>query len=385
LPNPPRVPEGTVIEESGNGWGGPSTHQDGFGTGTSPVHHEMWTSMGLHAISGSTNNAEQALRNTISPPGATTGSSALTADDDIWSRNLQEMSKISPAAASTTESIVSPSSSAHQSNPHTRKRVKFSGETLAHSMLPVMNGHAELSAASTCHTTSEVDRSNLRAPSAPTSSRPRGKAPWFRAECQAHLNLLGHLATEDQYYLYNMKGVFNFPQRSVSNRLVRLFFEFVYPLVPIFDRRETVQIYDDLYRHLESSPLLFHSILFSACQYADEQLLHDAGFASVVEAKTYFFQRAKILYSYDCESDHLLVVQSLLLLSFWWMDYTEEKDMRYWTTCAANLCLTMGMHKTLPESLTMSNSRRKLWRRMFWMTFVSQADNLWHALSNLSE
>jgi hypothetical protein len=168
-----------------------------------------------------------------------------------------------------------------------------------------------------------------------------------------------------------MKNVFSFPQRSVSDQLLYVFLESVFPLFPIFDRRELLLWHERLYSHQESYPLLFHSLYFSACQFADERLIRDAGFSSVVEARIYFFRRAKALYSADCEPDHVIVVQSLILLSFWWMDYTEEKDMRYWVTCAVNLALTMGMHKKLPKSLNLSNARRKLWRRLFWTLYVS--------------
>ena len=339
----------------------------------------------LHLNGGGPNGTQPAEPITDSPYISISAGATLTADDEIWSRNLHQMNNTSLEGASALESTISPSASfsTTQSSPPARKRVKFSGETLAHSMLPVMNGHAELSAGVSSQAAPRVDRTVLRVQRAPKSSHPYGKAPWIRADCQAHLDLLGHLPPEDRHYLYNMKGVFNFPQRSVSDQLVRVFFEFIYPLFPIFDRRDTVMKYDRLYNQQESSPLLFHSLLFSACQYADDQLLSDAGFINVLEARTYFFQRAKMLYSCDYEPDHTVVVQSLILLSFWWMDYIEEKDIRYWISCAANLALSMGMHKTLPESLDMSNAHRRLWRRIFWTLYVSHYSSPWyHAAVN---
>jgi hypothetical protein len=113
--------------------------------------------------------------------------------------------------------------------------------------------------------------------------------------------------------------------------------------------------------------------MFVACQGMDESQLHDAGFESVASAQVYFFRRAQLLYTFDCEPDHLLVLQSLIFLSYWWKDYTEEKDMRYWMGCAVKLAFFMGMHKTVPPSFEMSPHRRALWRRMFWALFVSDS------------
>lgn len=294
---------------------------------------------------------------------------ARTVDDDIWARNLQSMSS-AEAAASGTEISPEVSVTTPQSSGPPRKRMKFGDEPLAHSMLPHMNGHAELLVNLDHQTDPEVNRLSLQSLLPPRAIHPFGKAPWINADCQGHLGLLAHLAAEDRYYLYNMKKVFQFPQRSVTCALVVTFFESVFPLFPIVDRCETAELFDKLYSHQQSSPLLFHSLLFIACQYVDEQVLHNAGFRTTSEAKIYFFQRAKLLYTHNCEPDHLVVLQSLIMLSYWWMDYTEEKDMRYWLSCAVNLALTMGMHRTVPKSLNMSPARTALWRRIFWSLFV---------------
>lgn len=250
--------------------------------------------------------------------------------------------------------------------------MKFGGESLAHSLLPLMDGHAELSSGHENGTAGKVNRESLRTLTAPLSKQHRGTAPWINADCQAHLDTLSHLPLEDRYYLYNTKKVFRFPQRSVTTELVRVFFQVVCPLQPVMDRRITTDLYLRLYTHQQSSPLLFHAMFFCACSFADEAIIHEAGFQDATEAKLYFGSRARILYSYDCEPDHLFVVQALILLSFWWMDYTEEKDMKYWLSCAVNLALTMGMHKALPKRLSMSPTYHSLWRRIFWTLFVSK-------------
>jgi len=295
---------------------------------------------------------------------------APTGDDEIWTRMMEN---VSHADADSTNKRTSPttSSSTQPGSEPLRKRVKFSGEPLAHSMLPHMDGHTEILLGLSGQGIATVDRRNFRVTNPPQAIHPQGTGPWLHANCQAHLDLLAHLKPEDQYYLYHMKKVFYFPPRSVTDALITIFFESVYPLLPVVDRRSVLFHGEMMYHRRQSSPLLFHSILFAACQFANESLLHDAGFNSIPEAKVYFFQCAKMLYSHDCEPDHLSVVQSLIFLTYWWMDYVEEKDMRYWVSCAVNMALTMGMHKTVAKSIDMSPVREAVWRRIFWTLFVS--------------
>lgn len=195
----------------------------------------------------------------------------------------------------------------------------------------------------------------------------------MHANCQAHLDLLAHLPPEDQFYLFHTKQVFCFPPRSVVDKLLTLFFESIYPLMPTVSRSNLQSLCRDLYRHTPSSPLLLHAFLFVACQFADLSLLRPAGFTSTWEAKHYFYQRAKLLYCHDCEVDTLRTLQALIFMSYWWADYSEEKDMRYWAGCAVSLALTMGMHKPVPESIAMHPSQNALWRRIFWSIFVSRS------------
>jgi Fungal specific transcription factor domain len=299
--------------------------------------------------------------------------STVTVDDTVWLRNLHQMTDNKdehPQELHADTNSASSSSALSNSLP-ARKRVRFGGESLAHSLLPLMDGHAELSSGHDNQAYGNVDRTSLQEPTAPVSKQPRGKAPWINADCQAHLNLLSHLPVEDRYYLYNIKKVFRFPQKSVTTELVRVFFQVVCPLQPVMDRRVTTDLYLRLYTNQQSSPLLFHAMFFCASSYVDENTIQSAGFEDTAEAKLYFGSRARILYSYDCEPDHLFIVQALILLSFWWMDYTEEKDMRYWLSCAVNLATTMGMYKALPKTLTMSPIYHRLWRRVFWTLFVS--------------
>lgn len=303
----------------------------------------------------------------IGSSNGSTGGVSVTADDAVWVRGLEQVNKESQGNSEPRYS----QGGNRNSHGHHSKRIRFSGETLAHSILPNMDGHAEIPPSPDDKVMAPVDRELLRQGAPTVSDDILEGNPWKWADCQAHMDILRHLPEEDRHYLYMAKKVFRIPLPSIADKLIALFFRFVYPLYPIVDRQNTVESYEKLQNDQGSSPLLFHAIFFSACQYAPEHLLREAGFSNVAEAKSHFFQRAKLLHAFDCEPNQIHVIQSLMLLSSWWMDYAEEKETRYWLSSAVHLALTMGMHRTVSESVEMSQAHTILWRRIFWLLLVN--------------
>jgi hypothetical protein len=151
------------------------------------------------------------------------------------------------------------------------------------------------------------------------------------------------------------------------------FIDHILPEFPVINRKYLQQMYESFNNGTVISPLLFHSILSAASQYVDEAVLKTAGFESRSASKEYFYRRATLLYSMDCEREQLLALQSLLFLCPWWYDFGEEKDTRHWLYCACKLLHDMGMHKAVSKSSRLSTEERSIWRRIFWMVFVSKS------------
>jgi hypothetical protein len=163
---------------------------------------------------------------------------SLTADSDNWVCDLLSLRSTEPVNTDTDVSLGT-SVATLQKNAPLRKRWRSGDEPLAHSTLPHMQDHAEVASNLSSKNDQDVKRENLQLPYPPRAVHPYGKSPWINAHCQAHLDLLAHIPPEDRYYLYNMKQVFQFPQRSVSRALMVTFFESVFPLLPIVDRCQT--------------------------------------------------------------------------------------------------------------------------------------------------
>lgn len=79
--------------------------------------------------------------------------------------------------------------------------------------------------------------------------------------------------------------------------------------------------------------------------------------------------RRQLLYDFDYESDRLVLVQALLLMTFWYETPDDQKDTWHWMGVAISLAHTIGLHRNPANSL-MPPWRQKLWKRIWWSCFV---------------
>ena len=69
----------------------------------------------------------------------------------------------------------------------------------------------------------------------------------------------------------------------------------------------------------------------------------------------------------DYEADKIIVIQSVLMLSFRYADTEDRTGPWYWTGVAISLCHTLGLHCDPGATLSpFSNSQASLWRRLWW-------------------
>lgn len=88
------------------------------------------------------------------------------------------------------------------------------------------------------------------------------------------------------------------------------------------------------------------------------------------------------IYDRHEEEDKTVLIQSVLLLSSWYVDLDDRDGSWYWSGTAITLCHTMGLHRAsvyahmtpipFPERL------RWIWRRIWWACFVRES---WLAMS----
>lgn len=138
-----------------------------------------------------------------------------------------------------------------------------------------------------------------------------------------------------------------FPSPVICDTLLKAYFQWFHPCFPILDR---IKIYNE-YKEHTISPLLLQAMLFIGVSLCSDTALNTTGFTNRYQAKGLFYQRAKEIYDVGWETDMLIKIQSLFLLSFWRGGPTEEHDVRFWLGAATSIAQKKGIHVLLVNIL----------------------------------
>ncbi|TGJ87956.1 hypothetical protein E0Z10_g814 [Xylaria hypoxylon] len=177
------------------------------------------------------------------------------------------------------------------------------------------------------------------------------------------------LAPEDVDYL-RAKGALSVPSFPLQKALLRAYAEYVHPYMPLLDLHSFLSIVDaqDGSRG-QTSLFLYQAVMFCATAFVSSKILKEAGYTSRKAARRAFFLKARLLYDFDYENDRLLLVQGLLLMTYWYETPDDQKDTWHWMGVAISLGHTIGLHRN-PANTNMSPERRKLWKRIWWSCFM---------------
>ncbi|KAK5945217.1 hypothetical protein PMZ80_002421 [Knufia obscura] len=162
------------------------------------------------------------------------------------------------------------------------------------------------------------------------------------------------LSSEDLAYL-KIKGCFTLPTNS--EQLVRAYLLFVHPSFPVLDGQNFSQEYAS--GGIDSINLLLLWSMFSiAASYVP-------GHARSAVKESYV-QRAKLLFDLAYENDKIVLIQSTLLLSFWFAEAEDIKQSWYWTGIAFGIAQTLGIHRDLKSgSKGGATVERGIWRNIW--------------------
>ncbi|KAI8964012.1 transcription factor CTF1 [Daldinia sp. FL1419] len=177
------------------------------------------------------------------------------------------------------------------------------------------------------------------------------------------------IAPEDVTYLHT-KGALTLPSLSLQNALLTAYVEYVHPYMPLVELHDflgMINSRDGLYGQI--SLFLYQSVMFAATAFVDVKYLKDAGYVSRKAARREFFYKARLLYDFDYESDRLILVQGLLLMTYWYETPDDQKDTWHWMGVAISLAHTIGLHRN-PANTNMTPRKQKLWKRIWWSCFM---------------
>ncbi|KAJ5811670.1 hypothetical protein N7474_007971, partial [Penicillium riverlandense] len=178
-----------------------------------------------------------------------------------------------------------------------------------------------------------------------------------------------HLEESDMQYLA-IKGALEIPEPPVRDRLLESYAVYVHSFSPIVNLDEILQIIHGIYRRKRVSLPLFQAIMFSGAASVDMEVLSSAGFSSRICARRALFQRVKLLYEMDFETDcRISIIQSLLLMTFCRETDGAQKDSWYWMGACLTHAMSIGLHRDCSASRHLPRDWR-FRRRLWWSIYV---------------
>ncbi|KEF63221.1 uncharacterized protein A1O9_01198 [Exophiala aquamarina CBS 119918] len=142
--------------------------------------------------------------------------------------------------------------------------------------------------------------------------------------------------------------------------------------MPVLDVEDLLQAFDpalDPPRERKYSLLLFQSIMFAAVAFVDEKLVEETENKSLKAVRKSFYQKARTLYDADIESDNLVLIQCLLLMSQWAENTDTTKQNWHWTGVATSLAHATRLTHN-PDGFKLPQRVKSLRKRLWWCCFM---------------
>lgn len=174
---------------------------------------------------------------------------------------------------------------------------------------------------------------------------------------------------DDITYLQN-KGALTIPNIELRNELIRCYAEVIHPFMPLLDLHDFVATIDCNDGSKQVGLLLFQSVMFAGIASVNMRHLENAGYTSRRDARRDFFNKTRLLYDFDLEADRIPLIQSLLIMTYWYETPDDQKDSHHWMGIAVSLAQTIGLHRNPEKSATIEPARQRLWKRIWWSTYM---------------
>ncbi|POS71398.1 cutinase transcription factor 1 beta [Diaporthe helianthi] len=175
---------------------------------------------------------------------------------------------------------------------------------------------------------------------------------------------------QDEVAYLQHKGALSIPEPALQNALLQAYVEYVHPYMPLLELFDFLNVIHAGHgQDGQISLLLYQAVLFAGSAFVKRSVLAKAGYPVRKVARKMFFQRARLLYDFDYDSNRLVLVQALLLMTYWYETPDDQKDTWHWMGVAISLAHTIGLHRN-PDNNTMPPRRQRLWKRIWWSCFM---------------
>lgn len=171
----------------------------------------------------------------------------------------------------------------------------------------------------------------------------------------------------EEIEILKFRGAFLLPPRDLCDDIVESYFEKIHPTIPLVNRTQFMRRYND-----PSNPpslLLLQAILLAGSRVCRNEALLDSAGSSELASLT-FYKRVKALYDANYETDRIAIVQSLVLMGWWWEGPEDvTRNSFYWTRVALSVAQGFGLHRSV-EKTSMALIDKRMWKRIWWSLFL---------------
>ncbi len=165
------------------------------------------------------------------------------------------------------------------------------------------------------------------------------------------------------------KPVRPLPPPAIQRELVRSFFAYVWPLLPVVDPKEFLLAFQ--FDPLSISPLLLWSVFFAAASFVDQDVLKAHHMPPRKILKEQYYAYAKDIFDKQEEPEKTVLIQSALLLaSSWYIELEDRDGMHHWIGVALGLSFSFGLHRAnnfdTISPCPFPRALRRLWNCIWW-------------------
>ncbi|RAL04320.1 transcription factor domain-containing protein [Aspergillus ibericus CBS 121593] len=180
--------------------------------------------------------------------------------------------------------------------------------------------------------------------------------------------LPSRISPEDLEFL-RFRGALSIPESGLRNELLRCYIKWVHSFMPVLNLQEFLRCVAKNDPNGNISLLLFQAVMFVATAFVDLQHLQAAGYATRKSARSAFFTRLRLLYSLDCEDDRIVILQTLLLMTYW-SDHQNhpQRDIWDWIGLCNIHAHSIGLNRD-PSSANMDPRTKRLRSRIWWSLY----------------
>ncbi|KAI9043553.1 transcription factor domain-containing protein [Aspergillus affinis] len=178
------------------------------------------------------------------------------------------------------------------------------------------------------------------------------------------------IAPEDLEFL-RFRGALSTPESGLRNELLRCYIKWVHSFMPVLNLQEFLRCIAQNDPNGNISLLLFQAVMFVATAFVDLKHLQDAGYATRKSARSAFYTRLRLLYSLDCEEDRIVILQTLLLMTYW-TDHVNHpnRDIWDWIGVCNTQAQSIGLNRDPTSASQMDVRMKRLRTRIWWCMFA---------------